>query len=520
MLRGADGYPSSEMVRWLAVAISLISLAGCQAALPQGPMFGDGGLDAVSDVQQDVHVDLGPPPDPFEAQPDVSEGLTNTSHELAQVLEEGALRGACALYAQEPTRHNRLLCGKSMFFYQAFGTTGIPRTLFEWFPDHLPQSVGNAYTRFGLVQDPYSNRDYPLGIADGRQDGRNATVAFTCASCHFGRTPDGRYSVGYPNYQFDYGKMLLTLMVAPMAAAGNSQFLPGRPSAMAQERLADVLTELNAGGSTTRNSLLAALGAIVIGGSRPVTFAEADQDFHAAWRTGTMDFFISPTAFDDGVGVVSKIAPLWSIATPDELSRHGLHHAMLGSAGSASSVLSFCQSFVELGGGDVSMWSVEAIGPLVDYIYSLRAPAPEQVADPNVVAAGRTLFDEQGCLSCHNGPRGGGTRLYDFEDIGVDDVLRNWTDPEQTGTSCCGITFPEGDGPTGRIRVPRLVGVNTMNRFLHNGSVDSLESLLCLNETRPQVADAPGFEDGGHLYGCAELSDEEKRALITFLRSL
>ena len=38
--------------------------------------------------------------------------------------------------------------------------------------------------------------------------------AFTCAACHFGRLPDGRYAVGYGNMAFDYGLMIAGLTAA------------------------------------------------------------------------------------------------------------------------------------------------------------------------------------------------------------------------------------------------------------------------------------------------------------------
>lgn len=74
-----------------------------------------------------------PAADPFAPQPDTSEGLTNVSSDLAAVLENGALAGACDAYAADPQdRRKRLLCGKWQFFYEGFGTAGVPTALVTW----------------------------------------------------------------------------------------------------------------------------------------------------------------------------------------------------------------------------------------------------------------------------------------------------------------------------------------------------------------------------------------------------
>jgi hypothetical protein len=48
--------------------------------------------------------------------------------------------------------------------------------------------------------------------------------------------------------------------------------------------------------------------------------------------------------------------------------------------------------------------------------------------------------------------------------------------------------------------------------------VDSLERLFCLDGVRPSRTDEP-FGDQGHASTCDGLSDDEKRALIAYLRA-
>jgi hypothetical protein len=147
------------------------------------------------------------PIDPFAARPDSTEGLINTSFDLEELLEFGSLQGACDAYHQDPTnRRLKLLCGKRMFFYEGFGTLGIPEPLMDWMSRNFPDEAGLAFTNYGLIQDPYeSTPEQPrhLGIGPGAMQGSTQTLALTCANCHFGKMPDGRYAVGYPNLQYE-----------------------------------------------------------------------------------------------------------------------------------------------------------------------------------------------------------------------------------------------------------------------------------------------------------------------------
>jgi hypothetical protein len=75
------------------------------------------------------------------------------------------------------------------------------------------------------------------------------------------------------------------------------------------------------------------------------------------------------------------------------------------------------------------------------------------------------------------------------------------------------------DALTQGLRAPRLTGVWSAQRLLHNGSIDSLESLFCMNGLRPTIEQSP-YSDRGHTFTCDGLTDDEKTALMEFLRSL
>ena len=177
--------------------------------------------------------------------------------------------------------------------------------------------------------------------------------------------------------------------------------------------------------------------ATMIGQEIPQFSVEAQQHY-AKWQPGTMDFFIEPLPIDDGVHTVSKISALWGIPTEAEVQSSGMEHAMLGHTGNTRTLASFAMQFVTLGGGDADAWEPRDLEPLVAYIESLNAPdGPAQKDDS--VARGEDVFWETGCIACHDGPRGSGVHLYEFDEIGTDDAMRYWMDPEGDGTTIPGV---------------------------------------------------------------------------------
>ena len=237
------------------------------------------------------------------------------------------------------------------------------------------------------------------------------------------------------------------------------------------------------------------------------------QGFYASWVSGTMDFTMAPLPIEDDVHTISRTLPLWGIPTVEEQGHHGMDSALLAWTGAAESLNEFLGGFVIIGGGPVDDWGPEELSPLREYIESLDAPAPVGMADSLSVESGRALFTSAGCIDCHSGPRGSGTRVYEFEEIGTDPALSLWGDADGDGEMCCGV---EGN-LTGGIKSPRLTGLHALTRFLHNGSLESLAQLLCA-EPRPPSG-VPPYASGGHEFGC-ELSSADKDNLLTFLGTL
>jgi hypothetical protein len=481
---------------------------------PDGPV-GDTGAPEPTDDTGEVPADDtgGEEPearvDPFAPRADTSEGLVNTDADLMRVLENGSLRGACDRYAADRTsRRKELLCGKEMFFYETFGTAGVPRGLVDILLRSFQEEVfGEAFEAYGLVPDPTSAEGYPLGLSLSSDE---QSVVFTCASCHFAQMPDGRYAVGAPNHDYAYGEHNLALGVFPLAATGGLM-QPVDPVAEAklQPLLAAYWADFGA------QLQLVGWMATMLGQEIP-QFSTENQRHYAEWAPGTMDFFIEPLPIDDGVHTVSKIQALWGIPTPAEEAAAGMDHAMLGCTGNTRSLNNFARAFAALGGGDAAAWGPDDVAPLVAYLESLDAPEPPSV-NPAAVARGEDVFWEAGCIDCHAGPRGGGLTLYSFAEIGTDDAMMRWMDPEADGTTLPGVDLGE-DAVTNALKSPRLVGLWAMGRFLHNGAITSLDTLLCVDGARPaSTGDAMGNQ--GHTYGCDTLTWDEKEDLIAYLES-
>lgn len=456
--------------------------------------------------------------DPFAPQPDQSGGLTNVSSDLDALLENGALAGACAQYqAGQTDLKTTLLCGKWMFFYDPLGTSGIPASLMQFMATSFPDQLGLAFSKLGLVPDPTSTTNMPLGIAPTVPlSGNIDAVAFTCASCHFAQLPDGRYAVGAPNHGYDYATHILAITLVPTIGSGLSQASAHDPAAIA--KVQPVLDALSSD-ATLKGQLLSTL--LPLAGLKLPAMTTTIEHEYSEWPTGTMDFLIAPLPIDDGVHTVSKIEPLWGIPSPSEVAATGMTSALLATTGDAPDLDTFVWAFGVVGGAATPPTAAQR-APLVQYILSLRAPDNPSPPDATLVSAGAALYASKGCTSCHDGPRGSGKRPYAFSEVGTDPAMAAWADPDGGSYACCGVPTAPG-GLTQGVKSPRLVGMWAQGRLLHNGSLSSLQQLFCMDGDaggsdagRPPSGSEP-LETVGHDFTCDNLTDGDKQALMAYL---
>jgi hypothetical protein len=173
-------------------------------------------------------------------------------------------------------------------------------------------------------------------------------------------------------------------------------------------------------------------------------------------------------------------------------------------------------------------FSDEAVYALGKFVYSLEPPP-----NPNKFGAlaerGKQVFDSQGCGMCHTPPHYTNNTL-----IPVDGFVPPTNDPAtqrlritrgvQLGTDP-NLATKTRKG-TGYYKIPSLKGLWYRGLIEHSGSIASLEEWFDRkrvgNDYVPSGWKAPGKKTRavpGHEYGF-DLSEKDKSALITFLRTL
>ena len=174
---------------------------------------------------------------------------------------------------------------------------------------------------------------------------------------------------------------------------------------------------------------------------------------------------------------------------------------------------------------ELTRYSDEQLYALTLYLYSLKPPHNPNRLD-ELAMRGKKVFMQKGCESCHSPPLYTNNKLVPatgfkippthLEEFDVNPVLIG-TDP--------GLTLFTRRG-TGYYKVPSLLGLWYRGPFEHSGSELTLEDWF--DPRRLQDDHVPtGFRglDGksraipGHRFGL-DLSDEDRKALIAFLKTL
>lgn len=168
----------------------------------------------------------------------------------------------------------------------------------------------------------------------------------------------------------------------------------------------------------------------------------------------------------------------------------------------------------------------EAMYAMGLYLYSLE-PAKSPYPFDELAQRGQKIFETENCMQCHTPPLYTNNKLVAATGFdppegalarGLDVIKRRVeTDP--------GLALKTRKG-TGYYKIPSLRGVWYRGLFEHCGSVASLEDWFDPKRLRddyvPSGWKGPGIKNRavpGHRFGL-ELSEEDKKALIAFLRTL
>jgi mono/diheme cytochrome c family protein len=167
----------------------------------------------------------------------------------------------------------------------------------------------------------------------------------------------------------------------------------------------------------------------------------------------------------------------------------------------------------------------EALYALTMFIYSLQPP-PNPNKNGATVAAGEKIFQREGCAGCHTPPLYTNNRLT---------LAQGFTPPPEHFKFLDIMRISVGTDPnlalktrkgTGYYKVPSLKGVWYRGRYLHDGSLTTLEEMFdparLQEDFTPTGFIPPGQKTralSGHTYGM-KLKGEERASLLAFLRSL
>lgn len=163
---------------------------------------------------------------------------------------------------------------------------------------------------------------------------------------------------------------------------------------------------------------------------------------------------------------------------------------------------------------------------LAQFLYSLKpTPNPEKFP-AKLLEKGKTIFIQQGCVSCHTPPLYTNNKLtpvdgfeppaYHFKTYDIFNISIG-TDP--------GLSLYTRRG-SGYYKIPSLIGSWNRTAFLHDGHLAALEDLFDSTRFSPNYTPTYFKPIGvkqmavpGHPFGMA-LKADEKKALVAFIKSL
>ncbi len=337
-----------------------------------------------------------------------------------------------------------------------------------------------------------------------------------CESCHARREADGRRIAGPPvgsaGYGADGASSVIPLLAAENVAAAPIR-LPGPPGMRAyraygapwikddihenlREMAPQMLLSLGAPARAVGNGIFARWnGSIYYPAKIPDLIGVQDRRYFDA--TGTH--------LNRGIGDLMRYAALVSFA---ESSDFGPHHMLTDE-----------QKRIEARLPD------EALYALTIYLQSLTPPPNPNKFD-ETAAAGRKIFDREGCGGCHT------PGLYTNNKLTLAKGFQPPADrpatldvlPISVGTDS-NLALKTRKG-TGYYKVPSLKGVWYRGRYLHDGSLASLEQMFDPDRLKDTFAPGGWNPVGtktraviGHEFGL-RLTPDERRSLLAFLRTL
>jgi hypothetical protein len=342
-----------------------------------------------------------------------------------------------------------------------------------------------------------------------RQKGRPEVGNLACSMCHTRVMPDGTSLAGAQgNFPFDrsFARDLATLPLAPSRT-------------VMYQLLAAPWADTDPIGGMTRDDLIAATRAVPPG---------------VLLRQGTS--FAHPAKVPDLIGISDR-----RYLDATGLVRHrGIGDLMrYAAANQAIDMLARYGDFIPSGRADgtrpdpgrsmmigtADRHSDAQLYALARYLYSIEPPKNLNEAT-DLTRRGEAVFEQQRCGRCHTPPLYTNNRIIPAPGFKPpDDHFRQYDVMDVDLGTDPGLALTTRRG-TGYYKVPSLKGVWYRSAFGHSGPVASLEDWFDPARLRNDYIPT-GFKGAGerprpvpgHRFGLS-LSDEDRRALVAFLRTL
>jgi hypothetical protein len=433
------------------------------------------------------------------------------------------------------------------FKYGSMGTEdrdGIPYWIWlvlpRVFPEKLPGTGG--YTSLGLTWE--EGKEMPVGFT--KKTIGFDRVGLTCAACHSATyRKDSRDKPTIvpagPSNKFNVQAYLRFLQNCASDTRFNADTLLAEIDYNHQFTLVERLLYRYLLIPQTKKALLQQKQEFAWTDSRPL------------WGPGRIDPF-NPVKFrvlgmpvDNTIGNSDMMA-IWNRQAH---SGHALHWD-----GLETSLVETIRTGAIGDGATKQSLNIKGLERVERYVTILPAPSYPFAIDHDLAAKGEPVFNQQ-CSACHapNGKQTGQVIPLTERNLGTDrhrldmwpkeaaDRYNHFADGYSWGFHELRKVLPEG------YQAVLLDGIWLRAPYLHNGSVPTLIDLLALPKDRPRKfyrgydvfdpvnvgfvstgaeaarlgfeydTSVPGNSNQGHTYG-TELSEEQKRALVEFLKTL
>jgi len=386
------------------------------------------------------------------------------------------------------------------------------------------KEIGPKLTGLGFLDDKsWEKKRWPYGIVKSKHQNKfavkrlttNKIAGISCAACHTGQLPDGRFSIGMTNEKLKYGMMnqytLFTIWMVDRRKNDTSRWLPElikKYTKMRKDTKSFFMIMLSSAEKMPINKFL--LRNIV--GEEPPSLATQRSFLNS--EPGIFNGFAPSLNFSDKELYVS--APgVWALGTEDEA-----HYGTLAAKKTTSDFIS--EAFLYTNRSK-KYNKAAYLEPVAEYLKCLKSPKPLKEINTELHASGKKIF-KNNCMTCHDLNHGGGSKSVDPERIQTPETFINiFSDykPEdiQSMRTFSLIQDLSLNNSATRIKVRRLNGIWTRKNLTSNGQIKGMDHLFCLNGKKREIVDKHNPKTQGiHEDLCTQYSDQEKEALKEFLQ--